>query len=348
MTTDQTRPEPIAQDNPIGEVDVTSESKIAGWIGPELGEHETLELEIAGIRIRSQRAEHRDPEEPSRKRFKFMIGNNLYEKLPSNGKIKVRILDRDQELPFAAGISDVYAGKADDGGTELRARLSGKWHIDHWGNMHVSFGKDPSLLGRCARIYSAGRHLIRSTLDTELYLTGGNLLGIVREGQFLDHDDDIDASFILKAETPEDAAELFFSAVEKLAPVAKESGLRLKIAHPLHLYVIAPKLPYLDVLVGWLTSTGYWCRPSGYGGDLGVTAFKYKEINYANTTMAIPEHAERELVLTYGEGWDRKDEHYSKVRPTVPLRQIQKLQTKYKERVLKENNRLDEFFKEDS
>ena len=332
----------------IGEVDTVTDYKIAGWISSVLASDTVLTLFISGIPIRSHRAEVQDPETASRMRFKFMIGGKLREKLPAGGKIEVRVAERDFELPFSTDVPGKFSGQARDGGEELKSLLAEKWHIDHWGNMHVSFGRDPSLLDRCARIYAAGRELVRRELDTELYVTGGNLLGLVREGKFLDHDDDIDASLILRAETPEEAAEDFFAMIERLAPAAKEAGLRLKVAQPLHFYVIRRGLPYLDVLVGWLTRSGYWCRPSGYGGDLGIPAFEYDEIDYAGTRMAIPTHAEKELVLTYGEGWNRKDDNYSKVRPEGPLKQIQKLQTKYKSRVREINHQLDELFDRES
>ena len=328
----------------IGQVDTVTHQKIAGWISSDLNSSTVLDLVISEILIRSQRADFRDPKTTSRMRFTFAIGESLRQKLPADALIDVRVAQSGLTLPFSDDVSRTYPGQARDKGEELRSLLADKWHIDHWGNMHVSFAKDPALVDRCARIYTSGRELVQGVLDTELYVTGGNLLGLVREGKFLDHDDDIDASLILPAETPEEAAEKFFAIVERLAPAAKKASIRLRVAHPLHLYMIKPGLPYLDVLAGWLTSSGYWCRPSGYGGDLGIDAFQYYEVDYAGTRMAIPSHAETELALTYGKRWRCRDDNYSKVRPEGPLKQIQKLQTRYKSRVREMNDHLDQLF----
>lgn len=331
----------------IGEVDTVTAKKIAGWITADLPPETAINLSIAGIPIRSHRAEHPDAADPEKKRFSFLIGEKLSQMLPVDAGVDVR-LAKTKALPFAEGTRSLYPGKATDQGAELRSLLADKWHIDHWGNMHVAFGRDPSLLEKCGRIYALGRELIRTELNRELYVTGGNLLGLVREGKFLDHDDDIDASMILQADSPDQAAEEFFRSVRQLAPAAKAAGLKLKVASPLHFYVIKPGLPYLDVLVGWLTSEGYWCRPSGYGGDIGVKEFEFEEIAYAGTSMAIPKHARTELVLTYGDSWSSKDEQYSKVRPAAPLQQVNELKHKYKTHVEELNQVLSVFFEKEA
>lgn len=344
MRPDDTGTNSSAQTGRIGEIDTVSKRKIAGWITIDLPSETALDLYISDIPIRSHRAEIYDKNDPARKRFAFLIGEKLLNKLPANASVEVRLPTSDLSLPFSEGVRKNFPGNASDDGAELRGLLDAKWQIDHWGNMHVAFGKDPSLLEKCAKIYALGRNLIRKELDKELYVTGGNLLGLVREGKFLDHDDDIDASMIIDADDSDQAADAFFRYVEQLAPAAKAAGLRLKIASPLHFYIIKPGLPYLDVLAGWFTRDGYWCRPSGYGGNIGATEFLFDEVEYLGTQMAIPRHAETELVLTYGDGWSKKDEQYSKVRPQEPLKLVNEMKQKHQDRVTDVNTFLAEFF----
>ncbi len=50
----------------------------------------------------------------------------------------------------------------------------------------------------------------------EVFANSGTLLGLVREGAFLEHDNDIDLGLILKAQTEEDAAKEWITLCDKL------------------------------------------------------------------------------------------------------------------------------------
>src|SRR5690606_6747986 len=129
-----------------------------------------------------------------RSRFSCVLGEERQHLPPNKGGIVVKDYSaRNGWTPLDASNkpTPLHGRRATDGGNELRHRLADKWHIGPWGNLHVSFGKGPSRITTCATVYSAVRGLFRDALNKTLYITGGNLLGLVREGKFLDHDDDI-------------------------------------------------------------------------------------------------------------------------------------------------------------
>jgi hypothetical protein len=328
-----------------GLIDSVSKNKITGWCRSEVSEKPViLDFYINGILIRSRRADLATSEHDTVKnRFIFFIGGSLLKVLPNKCVLEIKIRETGCGLTFGQGVESYingeYLGRID----KLENMLKTKWHVDHWGNLHVQFGKSPELKEKCTRFYSEVRELFKDKFSIPLYLTGGNLLGLVRENQFLDHDDDVDSSFILKPLVNDNVEDMFFSTFDSMLPTLLKNGYKINLVSICHFHIYKPGMPWMDVLVGWIDSSGSWYRLSGYGGDIETVKFEYNTMEYLGHKVIIPKHFERELEITYGENWNVKDAQYSKDRDPVVMKMVHKMIYRNESRVEKRKNIIKDY-----
>jgi len=299
-----------------GLLEVVKGNTVSGWCYAKDSETPVVvKLYVDDIFIRSRRA---DNERADIVRggggllsgFNFHINPRLLECLPSAGVVRVLAGDQNFELPLMKGKSSIIEGGASDGGAGLKAMLAGKYHIDHWGNLQIAFGKEPGKREQMLDFYCDLRSLFRSEEGLDIYLTGGNLLGIIRDFGFLDHDDDVDAAFSVRAETPAEAADRFFEIFGSLAPKLYALGYEILLVDVGQFHIFKRGRTGLDVFLGWTTSKKYWYRFIGAGGYLGADEMRVREIEYLGRRVLIPQYAERELDLTYGDNWKDPDPHF--------------------------------------
>lgn len=297
----------------IGLVEVIKDDSVSGWVyATENATPVTVTLFVDDIRIRSRRANN-DRFDLLRRAgqletgFNFPIAPKLLEHLPGEGRVRVFAGEDNIELPIMAGKTPIIHGGSRDNGNTLRKLLSDKHHIDHWGNLQVSFGKNPKKLEAMLDFYCNMRAFFRAEEGIDIYLTGGNLLGIVREFGFLAHDDDVDAAFCVEAATPQDAANSFFRVFDSVAPKLLALGYKILLVHVGQFHVYKPGHAGLDIFLAWITPDGYWYRFIGAGGPFGTNQFRTREIEYLGRRVLIPQYAETELDLTYGNNWKEPD-----------------------------------------
>lgn len=282
---------------------------IRGYCRAVDGRKAVVELYLDDIAIRSQRAEQSFSESDEGNQFEFYVSERLVNRLPKNAKITVKIAGSDQLLPVMDGIQASINGASDDDGAKLRKMLAGQYHIDHWGDLHRAFGKVPGLKQEFVEFYAQWRDFFLKEENAKIFLIGGNLLGIVREGDFLDHDDDLDVAIGLIADTPADAAAAFFAFYDRVSPKIRELGYRVVLMAPGHMQILHTHL-VLDIFASWLTSDGKYYRMIGTGGDYGATEHNCQSMEFRGTEVFLPEFPERELELSYGAGWISPDPHF--------------------------------------
>lgn len=243
--------------------------------------------------------------------FHFRIHEKLRKLMPKDGIISVRVEIDGKEVGRPETLCLPYEGHATDGGEKLQEMLSTKYHVDHWGGLKMPFGKAPGRKKLFLDEYQQVRSLM-SLLGHDLYLTGGNLLGAIREFDFLPHDDDLDSSFCLHAKGPVEASIMYIDFLKRLLPAVAALGGDVRFVNPGQLNLAATRGGTgIDMMVGWLQPDGMWYRFTSFGGMLGVPKFRTREIGLLGQTVLVPQYAERELEITYGVGWKHPDPGYS-------------------------------------
>jgi len=217
-------------------------------------------------------------------------------------------LDGRAELQVRDAVSHRSLGTADVafGPAEHRLDLrdpQGRWQsINKWGRLAVSFdGTDADSLQE--RLLARVDALIEDLRDCgiEPFLCYGTLLGLVRDGRLIPHDDDADLAYLSAHEDPVDVVQESY-AIERRLRLKGYVVIRHSAGHiQLHYGVDH----YLDVFTAFRTGgRTYLCFQVGDDElDLdGRTTFAF-----GHRLLPVPLDAERLLTATYGEGWRTPD-----------------------------------------
>jgi SAM-dependent methyltransferase len=169
--------------------------------------------------------------------------------------------------------------------------------------VQVSKGLDEAWQSAVSSLYESTRAVLADEFGYDLFITYGTLLGAVREGGFLAHDNDYDASFVSSATTgPEAADELV-----EIAKVLIAKGYRVG-AMGGGLHVIDPARPdhRIDIFHIYFDADGVLQHPFGYAGRTQITTADWKgtrEIEFVGRPALIPVCAEKLLATFYGDDW---------------------------------------------
>lgn len=147
--------------------------------------------------------------------------------------------------------------------------------------------------------------LIRQFHDMEyqVFLNSGTLLGVVRDGRLIEHDDDVDLAILLKSETVQDAATewVVMRAVLQKLGLIDEAGIGTN-----EMYKLTPRGQIqVDLFPAWIEKNRLFIYPHT-NGEVGADALLPVK-TCAVTGHPIPADAPAILELNYGTGWQTPD-----------------------------------------
>lgn len=247
----------------------------------------------------------------------FIIGKSLLDVLPKNSVISISVESIDfpgialfEDIALLVGNVEV---NATDATSTLLERFSNGFFVDHWGNLCQSFGTGDDRKRKHAELFTKLDSVLSPVFGEIAYVIGGNLLGLIREGAFLDHDDDIDVAIFLGSIGSELVNKKFFEIHDFLSTqFPKEAGYDFKMYGPCHIGIYSQSEDsYMDVFAAWIDPELDYYRFSGVGGYWGSNEFCFSLIDYLGVSLRIPKNFELELDITYGCGkWRVPDKNF--------------------------------------
>lgn len=189
--------------------------------------------------------------------------------------------------------------------------------VNKWGRLAKSFeAADEALQQEVLQSADSLMSIVKGSLGLDLFVTGGTLLGLVRDGKLICSDDDADLAYVSKHGNPSDIV-LESYKVERLLA---ENGLETVRHSSGHLQVMFGETAYSDayyvdiftyfVTDGWFHGT-FHARERAED----VTILPLGTVVYNGLELPIPANTDQMLAAIYGPGWKTPDPAFKFVTP---------------------------------
>ncbi|MET1063415.1 MAG: hypothetical protein ABWX85_00415 [Arthrobacter sp.] len=189
--------------------------------------------------------------------------------------------------------------------------------VNKWGRLAKSFeAKTDEFMSRVLDSAQDLVSVIKSRMDIDLFITGGTLLGPVRDGRIMPNDDDADLAYLSGHENPSDVALESY----EMERVLLSEGFELVRHSSGHLQIMFPGSSlsddyYIDIFSyfvcsGWFYGTFHAREPAS-----NVTIYPLKSIKVNGTLLPGPAEPEQLLAAIYGTGWRTPDPAFKFVTP---------------------------------
>lgn len=161
----------------------------------------------------------------------------------------------------------------------------------------------------------------------QAFLNSGTLLGVVRDGQLIKHDDDVDLAVILNSDTLEGLAKEWSDLIERLR--AADMFDEESFDDPKIIKLRRSCSVQIDLFPGWINDGKVFVYPHTCGElseqdvlPLGACAV---------TGNPVPAEPEKMLVLNYGKDWREPNPYFS-----FPWKQAQRRFAAFREHIERE------------
>ncbi|MUH71369.1 discoidin domain-containing protein [Psychrosphaera haliotis] len=145
--------------------------------------------------------------------------------------------------------------------------------------------------------------LLTNEFGVKAFISSGTLLGVVRDGKLIPHDDDVDICYISQFSTE---AEILKER-EDMVQFLVSKGYHLKPSGIAHYWCTTPEGVNLDIFSGFIENERACMNPLARGGvgKDDVLPLQTKQVN--GYDLLLPANPESLLQLNYGDSWKVPD-----------------------------------------
>ncbi len=238
--------------------------------------------------------------------FSFKLTRKALELLPRESTLAV-VDDTGRPLPSLSGATRLRL-TVPHGVAGPSPLVTGERRIDKKGVLVPTAAELRRSRDAFLAIYADARAFLKENLGKDLFLAYGTLLGVHRQGGFIEGDDDFDAALFADATDPVSVkAEMVAAAFELLKAGFGISLNRRGRLFRLHARGAGARGPHLDVHSFWFQDGMIWAhndyRGEGTRGDYLPAAVARLE----GIDVSLPARPERFLASHYGPGWKTPD-----------------------------------------
>ena len=287
-------------------VEKCTTNQISGWVSVQPGSPAiTVRLKLNDLVVASTRAtdpaEREDPGGEVR-RFRFMVRD-----LPNyiGPEDRLAVVVKGTALPIAgAGTRFRPAVPGEFTAADLAGQLAQGFMFSRNGDLQRSKKQDRQWQDQVSGIATGVRDFVKSRFGYDVFYTYGSMLGAVREGGFIGHDDDLDLGYLSRHTDP-----------AKIGPELHEIALTLVDAgwvveaFSTHLHILARfdgRRERIDLFAHFFDDQGLLRFPWGMAGTTHVRAEQWAgvhEVPFGSGTAPVPVVAEAVLEQLYGTSW---------------------------------------------
>ena len=183
--------------------------------------------------------------------------------------------------------------------------------LNKWGALHRSFEADCSdrelLLADTVEVLA----VLNDLLGDRAFIAYGTLLGAVREGSLIGHDNDVDVAYYSRYDHPADIMRESFAVQRRLHglgwEIVRRSGGFIQVYKP----VAAGPPRKIDIFAAYHCN-GWFAVQKWVRGKLAPEAIlPLATVSLDGTPMPAPREPEALLALTYGENWRVPDPSFA-------------------------------------
>lgn len=223
---------------------------------------------------------------------------------------------------------DIASGEVRFGGPGRVAMTDaqGRWlAVDKWNRLGPSFdGNESGVQDRLLRSAAVvAEHM--AEWGYPVYIVGGSLLGAMRSGALLPHDDDIDFAFLCDKSDPQDVTLVSFELERRLTGVGytivRHSHAHLEIVF----FTDEGSIDYyIDIFTGYHSEDGRYNQPFALRGDLARSdLLPTKPLQVGGVALPAPAVPEAWLEYAYGPNWRVPDPSFRWETPGSTLRRFE-------------------------
>ncbi|MDO8152705.1 bifunctional 2-polyprenyl-6-hydroxyphenol methylase/3-demethylubiquinol 3-O-methyltransferase UbiG [Isoptericola sp. b408] len=223
------------------------------------------------------------------------------------------------------GTGDVVFGGASRGRRVEVVDAQGRWlAMNKWDRLGpVLEGSDDGVRDR---LLANARHIadLMESWGYPIYMVGGSLLGAMRNGGLLPHDDDIDFAFLSEATDDWEAGRVSYELERRLTD-AGMTAIVLSLAQiQVTFFTETGETDhYVDIFTGYHTEDGLYNQPFALRGELPrETLVPVSTMTIDGVELPAPARPEAWLEFAYGKGWRIPDPSFVFVSPRSTRRRF--------------------------
>lgn len=274
------------------------------------GGAQTADIFIDGILVRRHRLLD---SKAAAQQFRLRVGKSILAVLPEDARVEIVVGSERLAQTLREGLPEVLPGLGDPG--LFRDRLREGYYITKKGDLVLPLARSAALQAQVLAAYAALDRALREDFGYPLWLAHGTLLGLVRDGGFLEKDDDFDTAYLSSATSVEAA----MAERSRIAAAMISRGLEVTLTAPSGLIRCMVAGASIDIMPGWRQDGRFYC--------LGFTMLNLDEADIlpvvpgelAGHRVHLPRDPEKFLAAKYGPAWGSPDPSYVARRPDGSL-----------------------------